>query len=411
MANIGIIAEFNPFHNGHSYLIREAKAMAERETGEEPGVVICMSGNYVQRGSAAVFDKYLRAESALTDADCVFELPVLWATADAGNFAGCGVDLLRKTCIIDFLAFGIEASEENKDAVISSLNKAADILAEEPEGFKERLKELLSAGQSYPAARQTALLEISDIAPDTLSTSNNILAIEYLTAIRKTGSNIKPVFVSRIGSGYNDTELNGSFSSATAIRESMKDTDLREYIPAEALDVIEPFTHFPILTEEYLLPYITSAMRNLSEQELLSIRGMNEDLLGRLMKAPLPSSFSELADYMKTRNVTMTRIRRLLLSLALGIKKSDLLPAGRITSPNYINLLAMRKDASQIVKSVSESEELTVINKKSSYRPEDALSELSWFTDIRTTDIYNQMFYTCTGEKLPKELRSNIRLR
>ena len=419
MTNIGIIAEFNPYHNGHAYLIREARRLVNAaadasDSGADEagaGVVVLMSGNFVQRGSAAVFDKYTRARAALTDADIIFELPTLWAASDAGHFAGCGVELFNKMNCIDYLAFGIEAEPDTADSVISGLQKASDILADEPSEFKEMLKEGLSSGQSYPAARMKALLQLSDINQDTLSTSNNILALEYLTAIKKTGSRLKPIFIPRMGSDYNDAELTGEFSSATAIREAMNSgTRLDEYMPQEALSVIEKYLTHPVLTDEYLMPYIISALRTKSESELLTASGINSDLLDRLEKAPVPCSFAELSDYMKTRNVTMTRIRRLLLSLALGIEQTDLIQPGRISSPEYINLLAMRRDASRIIKLIQDIGSVTVINKKSSYRAEDALSDMSWKTDIRTTDIYNQMFYTCTGVCLPSELTSNIQI-
>ncbi len=411
MTNIGIIAEFNPYHNGHAYLISEAKRLVMQSDGDDARVIVLMSGNFVQRGSAAVYDKYTRALSALTDADIIFELPTLWASSDAGHFAGCGVELMNRLNCIDYLAFGIEAVPNTKDSVISGLIKASEILADEPAEFTKLLKDGLSKGLSYPAARMKALLQVTDIDHDTLSTPNNILALEYLTAIKKTVSRLRPLFITRTGSGYNDTELSEKYSSATAIRGALYNkVSVDGYIPAESLSVIEKYLNYPVLTDEYLVPYIVSALRTKSTAELLNTVGINEDLLGRLLKAPVPCSYVELSDYMKTRNVTMTRIRRLLLSLALGIGKSDLIQPGRISSPGYINLLAMRRDSSSVIKLIQDTSPIIVINKKSSYKPEDPLSELSWQTDVRTTDIYNQMFYTCTGIKLPTELTSNIQI-
>ena len=142
MKLIGVIAEFNPFHNGHAYLIEEARRIVSEETGEDTYVVVSMSGNYVQRGSLAIIDKYTRAKSALCSADIIFEMPVIWATSDAGRFAACGVDMLSRLAC-DYLAFGIEAGNDT-DAVSSELLSASDTLYNEPEDYKALLSKYLS---------------------------------------------------------------------------------------------------------------------------------------------------------------------------------------------------------------------------------------------------------------------------
>lgn len=420
MKLIGVIAEFNPFHNGHAYLIEEARRKVTEETGEETCVIICMSGNYVQRGSLAVFDKYTRAESSLCFADIVFEMPVIWATSDAGRFAACGVNMLSQlNC--DYIAFGIEENPTEHGSVSAELQKTADILFDEPEEYKSLLSQYLSDGQAYPLARINAFKDFTGSDGKYLSTSNNILALEYLISIKKYNLALKPVFIPRKGADYGSSEMAGNYSSATAIREymnitkcasesgSIEDTALisllSDNMPAQALSSIDKYLHSPSVSDSDILPYIIGKIRTSDPEELQTIYGMNEELCNRLMKLNYPTDYDSLKDYMKTRNLTMTRVCRLLLHTALGIKE----PPVQFAPTKYANLLAMRKSASKILEEISNSSDLTVINKKSAYKAEDSLSRDSWQIDCRTTDIYDQIIYDKTGITLPTELRSNIR--
>ena len=426
MQIIGIIAEFNPFHNGHLHLINEARKKVNSLTGDETAVIVCMSGNYVQRGSLAIFDKYSRAESALCGADLVFEMPVIPASSDAGTFARCGVEILSRLGA-DHIAFGIEDSVSDISSTSEELTMLADILRDEPAEYKGILSENLSRGESYPAARINALKSYTDSDCSVISTPNNILALEYLIAIGNCGRDIKPVFIPRIGSGYNDNELRESYSSATAIRnliitgsgeaapldrgmQASNEKDVSDYItsniPEFSYKCIAPYLSHPAVSDRDILPYIISAIKTESRDSLKQIYGMNDELLNRLNKLILPIDYDAIKDHMKTRNVTMTRICRLLLHTALGIKFS---PDTKY-KPAYTNLLAMKRSSSKLLGHICESSDLTVINKKAAYKPDDSLSELSWSTDIRTTDIYNQIVFEKTGMVLSNELSSNIRI-
>lgn len=419
MSTVGIIAEFNPYHNGHSYLIKEAVRTLQKETGETPGVIIMMSGNFVQRGAPAILDKYTRAAAALEDADLVFEIPVLWAANDAGHFASCGINMLSQMKT-DYIAFGIETikSDDSEDSMtlektVSDLKCVSKILSEENEDYKIILKSELASGLSYPSARANALNKYMGIDVRTISSPNNILAIEYLTAINKLRSDIRPVFIERKGAAYNDTEMYSGYSSATAIRKVMTERNpdtgiLKSNLPADQFEIISGLIRdgYPFIEEPDIMPYIISQLKSRSNEELLSIMGMNRELLNRISKANLPMSYGELVDYMKTKNITHTRITRLLVQIALHITKNEFID--NYEFPEYANLLAMRKSASGIIKNIRENSDITIIDKKSVFQPVNDISILSRSMDCRASDIYNEIIFLKSGLRLPSELKSTV---
>ena len=201
-----IICEYNPFHNGHLYQIQAAKAA----TGAD-AILCLMSGNFVQRGEAAVFEKHLRAKHALLGgADAVIELPAVFATSNAEIFAKGAVKLLSSVPDVKMLSFGTETASEKE------LLNAATLLLNEPKEISERIRKRLQDGVSYAKARAEAW---EDKIPQELLTSpNNILALEYAKAILTYQADIKLFPIKRLGGGYNETALNGSYSSATSIR-------------------------------------------------------------------------------------------------------------------------------------------------------------------------------------------------
>lgn len=225
MKTAGIIAEYNPFHNGHRYQIEELRA----RTGAD-FVIIAMSGDFVQRGEPAVFDKYTRTRMALNaGADLVLELPAAFATSSAEDFAACGVALFDKLGVVDLLCFGSECGD------VTALEPVARLLAKEPEGYGKLLQERLSKGDSFPKAREWAVTEwmkreINTDGADMqalLSSPNNILGIEYMKALIRRGSSIDPYTIQRNGQGYNDSDIDAvadgqGFASASAIRKALR---------------------------------------------------------------------------------------------------------------------------------------------------------------------------------------------
>ena len=210
MKIVGLIAEYNPFHNGHLYHIRKAKEI----TGAD-AVLVIMSGNYVQRGTPAIMPKHLRAQVALeSGVAAVFELPVCYATGSAEYFATGAVSLLNHLGCVDALCFGSECGD------YALLERIAGILTEEPEDYTFYLKEALRKGLSFPRARQQALSSYlkDENVDQVLDEPNNILGIEYIKALYQTGSLIKGYTIQRKESGYHDRDLSGNYSSASAIR-------------------------------------------------------------------------------------------------------------------------------------------------------------------------------------------------
>ena len=207
----GIIAEYNPFHNGHKYQIEEAKKFSD-------AVVVIMSGSFVQRGSIAITDKWTRAKVAAENgADLVLELPVIYSLNTAQRFAKGAVEILDRTNVIDYLCFGSESGN------VDELTKVADMLINEPEDVSEKIKKFIAEGISYPAARQKAFRGLID--EEILSSPNNILALEYIKALIEIESSIEPVTVKRYGTDYHDEFAKNGIASASAIRSMIKNQE------------------------------------------------------------------------------------------------------------------------------------------------------------------------------------------
>jgi len=406
MSNIGIIAEYNPYHNGHKYLVKNAI----KETGAD-GVIALMSGNFIQQGAPAMADKYARAEAAVRGGiDIVFELPVLYATASARDFASGAVAILSSIKNIDYIAFGVE------DMELSLFYEIADILAKEPKEYKTLLNEYLSKGNSYPSASEKALKKIlGNNVSIVTGKPNNTLGISYLSALIKQKSHIQPILIKRCDSGYNSAELTGNYASATAIRNAiMNNTTIRPYIPKVCVKPYEEYFSKPLSDITWLTPYIASRLtydRNLPHEisDLESVMDMTEELLNRLRKAPLPIKYIELADFLKTKNITMSRVSRVLLHMVLGLRTEDRELAYNNGYARYINLLAFNAGKSNLLKNIAENTTLSLINKKSSYKPESELGKRMWQIDKLATDIYNQLIYDNLNIRLHSELTSSVR--
>ena len=211
---LGIIAEYNPFHNGHLYHILKSK-----ELTKDDYVIAIIGGNFTQRGESSIVDKWTKAEMAIAGGiDLVIELPTLYSISSAENFADGAIKILNSLKVVDHLSFGAECHEVNK------LNIIANVLYDEPKEFKAFLADELSKGVSFPKARENAILRyLKDFSyKNILSEPNNILGIEYLKALKKYRSRIKPVLVPRKSSGHLTTDYTGSISSSTAIRDMLK---------------------------------------------------------------------------------------------------------------------------------------------------------------------------------------------
>ena len=360
----GIIAEYNPFHSGHAYQIEQARLLTGCDF-----LVVVMSGDYVQRGAPAVFDKYTRARMALAcGADLVLELPVACSCASAEFFASGAVSLLDGLGCVDFLCFGSESGD------LQSLMEPARILAKESPVFQEALRRGLSLGLSFPAARKEAFRACAS-NPDILDLPNNILGIEYLKALLQRESSIKPVTIKREGQGYHDTLLDSGFASASGIRRFLKQEEaplsalpaLKESLPDPVMEVLKnTLAHtLPVWEEDFSMLLRYELLRQ-SASDLTRYADISPDL-GRRLKncADKFSSFSEFVALVKTKDVTYTRITRALFHILLNLTGED--TRNSVAMP-YARILGFRKDHSRILGLLKENSRIPIIPKAADYK-------------------------------------------
>lgn len=403
MKHIGIIAEYNPFHNGHEYQLKKAK-----ELYPEKNIVVLMSGNYVQRGEPSIFNKYIRTQCALTaQADLIFELPLLFATASAEYFAQAAVNAFHKLGVIDTLCFGAET--DNLDL----LKEIAHIFATEPTEYKTLLQRELRKGNSFPKARMLAIKEILH-KPDTdiiLQQPNNILAIEYLKAIERCNANITPVIIKRIGNNYHDQDITGTFSSASAIRNSIQNQifDFSHAMPNSSLQYLQnSIPAKPVFTSDLytILQYAIWREHNKLETYL----DVPEDMANTLRSIKTyPSTIDELIGILSNKQYTSTRIQRALLHILLDIRKTDMENARNCNFIQYLRLLGFRKNASYILREIKEHGNIPIINKVADAK--DILSEqaLSTFTkELAQNHLYAQIFFNKYGIHIPSEYEHSV---
>lgn len=362
MKTVGIIAEYNPFHNGHAYHIAKAKEM----TGADYCIVV-MSGCFVQRGTPAIADKYLRAEAALlSGADLVLELPVYYALGSAEYFASGAVALLDKLGVTDTLCFGSECGD------ISLLSGFAKELLGESELFKEVLNRQLKSGMTYPNARNTALQACAphlSAHMNVLMTPNNILGIEYCKALSRRSSRIQPYTLNRAGASYHDASLSSSYCSALAIREVLSSSgrlsDIRMLMPQSAYELLEAQSGkaFPIFADDFSLPL---HYQLLSEQSAGYVKyaDVSDSLSDRIIKK-LPSyiNFTDFCDQLKTKNVTYTRIARSLMHILLGMEQTDFTNYQSEDYIYYARMLGFRKSAEPLLSAIKAQSCIPLLSK------------------------------------------------
>jgi len=320
---LGIIAEYNPFHNGHLYQIEEAK----RQTGAEY-VVAIITGNFAQRGNTALVNKWTKAQMALENGvDIVLELPTVYSISSAENFAEGAIKILDSLKIVDTLCFGTETAD------FAALNNIANILYNEPKEYVAILNHELGKGLSYPKARENALMMyLNDIKryANIMSGSNNILAIEYLKALKRLKSDIKPFSIERKKVYYNDEKIVDEFASATAIRKLIATEqydDLRKVMPRNSYMLLKE----EIRKGNYVLDLIKYekeilyALRKMSIKEISEIPDVTEGLEHAIKSAADScNNLIELVNIIKSKRYTQTRIQRILLYVLLGITKKDM---------------------------------------------------------------------------------------
>ncbi len=389
MKTIGIIAEFNPFHNGHKYLIEQARAAHTDAT-----IVVVMSGHFVQRGEPAIFDKWTRVEAALKNgADLVLELPVPFATANAETFARGAMRVLGESEIIDYIYFGSESGD------LEVLERGAKLLCDESEEFQTTLKKHLQEGYSFPRARSMALESISNLTTDIFSNPNDILALEYLIALKMYKYPITPFTIPRFGEGHHSTDLSGGHASATAIRHGIFKNEMKslKQTPENCHELYRQAISngkAPISFErfQYALQY---ALRCMTEEEAKGIFEVTEGLENRILRAiNHGDSISELIDYIKSKRYTQAKIRRILVHILLRIETQYVKSLMEKPTLPYIRVLGFRRNEKRVLGDLIAAATPPVITNMSKAKDLlDAEGMRLLNMEIIATDLYTMAYY------------------
>lgn len=368
MRAVGIVCEYNPFHNGHKYHIEQS----EKISGCDAAVCV-MSGNYVQRGDLAVFDKKFRAESAVRGgADLVLELPASFSLRPAELFARGAIYILNSLGCVDSLSFGAE--DDNIDA----LRKTADFLSDESEEYKAALNRGLDEGLSFPAARGIAVRSVlGGEYEELLKKPNNILAVEYLKALKYFGSDIKPFAVKRCGAAHDGGAADG-FASAAHIRGMLaRGEDAGGFLPYRGFPA-------PANTELFGRAVIADLCKK-SAEEIANTAEVSEGLENRIKSAAQESGdFEELVGKIKTKRYTESKIRRILISSYLGIKEFEL--------PQYIHILAFSEKGRKILNAAKKTATLPIVkNTSQAKKLLCGSARETWFRELEYDRIYEVM--------------------
>ena len=410
MKTVGLITEYNPFHNGHAYHIEKAKML----TGADR-VIVVMSGDFVQRGAPAVMPKHLRTESALlSGASLIIELPVCFATGSAEYFAQGSISLLNQLGCIDSICFGSECGD------LHLLKEIAQILADEPIEYQTALKQALKEGASFPAARQEALNIYSDKYSEILASPNNILGIEYLKALAKIHSKMEPFTIKRIGAGYHDMYINGQFSSATAIRsdiyqladvnsssESLPLTHIQTQVPSSCHELMKKNyqTRYPVKADDFSL-LLKAKLLSETAGSLSHYLDMSPELANRILRLRNDYlSFEQFCDLLKTKELTRSRISRSFIHVLLGIT-NDWLTAMKAPAP-YARILGFRRDHADLLGILKRTSDIPLITSPARTVLADTAYQMLEL-DIYASDLYESVITDLYGTPFHNELTKQI---
>ncbi len=409
---VGLITEYNPFHNGHVYHLNKSLELS----GANVAVAV-MSGDFVQRGEPAVTDKYSRCAAAVNSGvNLVVELPSYYALSSAEGFAAGAVKTLSALGA-DFMAFGSECGDAKK------LKKIAEIIADEPEEYKNDLKKYISMGASFPEARCMALRNIfpenTEIAA-MLESPNNILGIEYLKEILRSSHKIIPITFQRHIAGFHDTDFHSAFASASAIRLALEEKpDMKEksrlnsVLPQSMYNIIYENLNkkCPVFADDFstLLSYRLSLIFYLNGYDktkvceaLCEYSDVSADLANRIFSNFTgEESISSLISKIKTRQYTYSRVSRCLMHILLEIKASD---ASKYSDAPYIRVLGFDKKGQDYLRQIKKTCPVPVITKTAGFR--ELLSQ-----DIYCADVYNQILRQKFGYCAKDEFRNGIYIR
>jgi predicted nucleotidyltransferase len=398
MRVVGIIAEYNPLHNGHIYHLERARALSGADY-----CVVVLSGNFVQRGEAACTDKFSRAAWALrAGADLVLELPSIYAVAPAERFAAGGVRTLNGTGVVTDLAFGCEAPD------LQTLYQISDIIASEPPALQEAIKKHLALGKSYPRARFDALSEygVPKNMLDAIAQPNNILAVEYLNAIRQYAESIEPLPIERVGTGYHSEEIVGEFASATAIRKAIVEGR------SEILNTMPNFVGGPLLyDEQFIIPQealndvMLYAIRRMSAAELSALPDVAEGFENVLYRAVrVARTLTEFYELVKTKRYTLARCKRIAVSALLGITGEQVRKTVQSREGSYLKVLGFQKKARPLLSEIAKKKTAPLILRNSDIDDCPAFLRQDIETDMLSTDILSYV----TSQEIKRDLTGPV---
>lgn len=411
MKAVGLVTEYNPFHNGHLYHLNKAMEL----TGADISVAV-MSGDFVQRGEPAVLDKYTRTSMALNSGvNLVVELPVNYAVSSAENFAAGALKVLDYIKA-DSIAFGSESGD------IERLSKLAHVLCDNEDTLYKEISKYTANGISYAAARQKTVEKLTD--KDTaaiLTSSNNILAVEYLKAIIKNNYAIKPYTVQRQGDAYNDTDIRSDYASATALRGNLKADNISKYIPVKAGLILSSNTNYiypdditeALFTRLLDILFASSYDKNVFIENVMKYPDVNKEIAGRLYKSAMDMitrtvpqgaeskdngvfSFGSLCEHIKTKEVPLSRIKRALVRITLGLDKKHM---EKYSNAPYIRVLGFDKKGQEYLSYIRKTVEVPLITKTADYKE-------MLLDDIHAANIYNMI---AAGKYGVKELGDFVR--
>ena len=393
MKVVGIIAEYNPFHNGHAYHIQKA-----RELSGADYVAVVLNGNFMERGEPALMDKYARTRMALMGgADLVFELPLAYGISSAEGFSFGSIQLLNNLGFVDCVCFGSESG------ALASFETFAKILVDEPATYRMELDRFLRQGDSFPSAREKALTAFDPSLPvDILSKPNNLLAIEYTKALLQLHSPMQPLTISRQGSGYNEVNLSSeSFSSATGIRQNLQDETgaWTESVPSYCTELMQDYkkkNQFVFL-DDFSHAIYYAIWQN--QDHLTDFMDVSPELANRILsRLDTFTTVSEFARDIKCKSYTMTRIFRCLFHILLDLHKDS------NCQTTSIRLLGAKKGASHLLRRAASPIINGIANSMKQLSESDrAVME----RDIRAAHLYNHIVTEKSGISIPTEYKQS----
>lgn len=376
MVTHGIVAEYNPFHNGHKYMIDQCKKQGASH------IVVAMSGNFVQRGEPAVMDKWSRAKCALLcGADLVIELPLAWSLSSAEGFARGGVETLDALGLVDTLSFGSESADLK---LLEELAKVAVM----PQTI-ELTKKYLDLKMSYPSARQKAIADLcGNEKAEMIGRSNDILGVEYIKALNKIQSKIVPNPIKRIGANHDSKNQSDGFLSASQIRNQIIGGNFNcfDFVPTSVSEIINEqmgYGKAPVNIKGMEAP-ILSKLRMMDPFDIKFAPDVSEGLENRIINCVKTSiTIEELYDKIKTKRYTHSRIRRIIMSLFLNIRESD----SRGAVP-YIRVLGFNDKGQEMLKLAKDTATLPIIIKPSQVKTLDDRANRAFELESMATDLY-----------------------